>query len=125
MKQSTITLLLSLLIIFLAACSSNTPQTVAVEFHKAYYSGNLKKARSLCTSDTQKSIDMLISMAQQKDVKELEKTNAKFEIIDCEIDEEDKKALVILKVIEEDKEYENKVHLEKEDGQWLVVFKIK
>lgn len=125
MKQSTITLLLSLLIIILAACSSNTPQSVAVEFYKAYYSANLKKVKSLCTSDTQEGIDMLISMAEKKELEDIEKTNAKFEVIDCEIDKDGITARVTLKIIEKDKEYEHKVRLKKEDGQWLVVFKIK
>lgn len=126
MKLTKTTLLVSLLCIFLAGCtSSNSPQTVAEEFYKALYSANFQKAKSLCTSRTKEGIDMISSMMKEKDIEEMKTAKVKFHAINCEIEDKDNTARVTIKIIEEDKEYEQKIHLKKENGQWLVAFKIK
>lgn len=125
MKLTKYTLLISLLYILLAGCSNNSPQTVAEEFYKAYHSANFKKAKSLCTADTKEGIDMMSSMMKEKDIKDIKSSKVKIEAVDCKIEDDGETAQVTIKITEENREREQLVHLQKEEGQWLVVFKIK
>lgn len=127
MKLSKITLLVSLLCLFLAGCTSKSPEAVAIEFYKAYYRADFKKMRSLCTPETKEGVDIASSMMKEDKIKEMKASKVKLEVVSCEIDKERDIAEVVLKIINEESEVEKKetTYLKKENGQWLIVFNLK
>lgn len=122
-----------LLLLCLSGCSENSPEAVAKEFSEAVYGADFKKARSLCTPETQEGVDMIAEMCKDLTSK-MKEAKVEVKVESCELDEKGEEAKVLLNVknrlnlmsgkIDNDVRQE-KVRVIKTDGKWLVVFKAK
>lgn len=130
MKLINISFLLSLLIIGLAACSSNSPESVAKEFAQAYYAGKFDKAKKYCTPETQEGFQFISKIAESDDFKKNMPSKVSIKVDDCTIADNGDEATVRLTVDmvtpADGKKTENtKINLVKYDGKWMVLFKAK
>lgn len=130
MKRMNVLWLVCLLFIGLTSCSSNSPEAVAKEFTIAFYKGDLKKAKSYCTEETQQGVDFLVAMMGGKDFKENLPTNMKVKATQCKMAEDGESAIVYLAISgnypgKGEQTEQNKLSLAKEDGKWKVVINFK
>ena len=130
MKRLNVLLLACLLLIKLTGCSSTSPETVAKEFTIAFYKGDIKKAKSYCTEQTQKGVDFLVSMMGSEDFKENLPTNIKVKATQCKLAEDGESAIVYLDISgnypgKGERTEQNKLPLVKKDGKWKVVINFK
>lgn len=137
MKRFYFSILSSLLLICLAGCSSNAPESIAKEFVLAYFSCDFEKAKTLSTPDTSKGLELLSKMAQSEDFKENKEKMPKITSIKadgCQFSEDGSEATVSLTVTADVPNKEGKIEsqtdqikvdMKKIDEKWLVVFKVK
>lgn len=125
MKISKITFLIGLFCLLLTGCSNNSPEGVAKEFCEAVYSGNFKKAKSLCTPQSAAGIDFGLSVMRDEDLKERISSKVEANVIDCHIDDKGETAQVTVEVKVNDDKRKEEIDLKKIDGEWKVAFKIK
>ncbi len=127
-------LILALLpLIALTACSGgNEPEVTAEKFLKAVYTADFDGAKALCTEDSQQTIDLIAAFTTDK-VSDMKKSNIKLEKKSVTLSEDGNSADVVflasgvldLKQGEISESKEEKVHLVKVDGKWLVENKLK
>lgn len=133
MKSSRIAFLVSLCCFLLAGCADQSPQGVAKEFCQALYSGQFKKAKSMCTPQTEEAVDLVASMMKKEDLETIKSGKIETYVVDYSIDEAEGTALVKVKVTltpADSKEtpeevHDQKVNLEKVDGKWKVALRLK
>jgi len=125
-----------LAVIFLAlgACSSNSnsPEAVAEKFNKAIYTADFNAAKALCTDDSKQAVDLIASFVSEK-AGDMKKANVKYETTSVNLSEDGNSADVegiVLNAydLQNDKiadSTDTKVHLVKENGKWLVDYKLK
>lgn len=131
MKLSKIIFLTGLFCLLLAGCSDNSPQGVAKAYCEALFSGDFKKAKSLCTPQTEEVVDLVASMMKKEYMEKVKSAKIEAYVVDYVINEEEGTAKVTLKVTvkEKDKEkqevQDQKVEMVKVDGKWRVSLKLK
>lgn len=125
MKISKITFLISLFCLLLTGCSGNSPEGIAKEFCEAIYRGNFKKAKSFCTPQSAAGMDFGLSMMKDEDLKERKSAQVEANVIDCYVSEDGESAQVTVEVKVNDVKRKEEISLEKIDGKWKVVCKIK
>lgn len=131
MKRSKIIFLLSLCCLLLAGCSENTPQAVAKAYCKAVFNSDFKKAKSLCTPETEEALDLVAGLTKKEELERMKAAEKEFYIVDYTLDEKEGTAKVMIKVTLKEKGAEKpevmdqKIELKKVDGKWKVVLKLK
>ncbi|HON02673.1 MAG TPA: DUF4878 domain-containing protein [Paludibacteraceae bacterium] len=118
----------------LGACSSNSnsPEAVAEKFNKAIYTADFNAAKALCTDDSKQAVDLIASFVSEK-AGDMKKANVKYETKSVNLSEDGNSADVegvVLNAydLQNDKiadSTDTKVHLVKENGKWLVDYKLK
>jgi len=118
----------------LGACSSNSnsPEAVAEKFNKAIYTADFNAAKALCTDDSKQAVDLIASFVSEK-TGDMKKANVKYETKSVNLSEDGNSADVegvVLNAydLQNDKiadSTDTKVHLVKENGKWLVDYKLK
>lgn len=126
----TIFSMATLLLAFLTACSSNSPESVAKEFAQAYYAGKFDKAKKYCTPETQEGIQFISKMAESDDFKKNIPSKVSIKTDGCTIADNGNEATVRLTVdmvtpTDGKKTESTKINLVKYDGKWMVLFKAK
>ena len=116
--------------IVFTACSSNNPESVAVDFTEAVYTGHLEKAKSYCTERGEKTMAMLSKMLESR-IDMMKDTDPEVKVIECEVSEDGESAKVKVEVSKfldgndgeiSDKPKNETVRLKKVDGDWKVEF---
>ena len=111
-----------------AACSNNTPEKVAVNFAKAFYTGNPEKATEYCTEESQKVV-ALISGMMESQLEEMQKTHPDIKLVSTELASDGNSAKVKLEISNyidgksgeiRKKAHKETVRLKKVDDQWKV-----
>lgn len=118
------------LAIVFSACSSNNPESVAVDFTEALYTGNMEKAATYCTEGSKNAVEM-ISKLLDSHIDEMKESDPDIKVVECKISEDGESAKVKLelknilnnKTGEISDEVKNEtIKLKKIGDNWKVVF---
>lgn len=122
-KKPIMLFLMLMSMTMLVSCSGGGPEGVAKKFLELTNKGEFEKAKEYCDEDTAALIGMMENMAKDK-IEEMKDNNAKIVIISSDVNEEEGKAKVTYKSIEEDQKEEDvkesQLDLVKVDGDWKV-----
>ena len=122
---------LGMLVMFMTACSSNNPESVAVDFAKALYTGDTMKAKELCTHESSQYIDFMMSMVSAS-IDDMKETKPEVKVLSSDVDENANNAHVEIEVsnfydvrdkVVSDESITEKIDLTKIDDEWKVVMR--
>lgn len=107
------------MMVALAACSSNTPESTAKKFLEGFYHMDYEKAREVSTEETKNLVDLVEQFSvSYPDSAKQDARNIKIDIVD--VKEDGDKATVTYKTSSEPGE--QKLEMIKENGKWLASF---
>ena len=122
-KKPIMLFLMLMSMTMLVSCSGNGPESVAKKFLELTNKGEFDKAKEYCDKDTAKLIGMAAAMAGDE-IEENKDNNVKIVIVSSDVNEEEGKAIVTYKAIEEgqteETASEKQIDLVKIDGDWKV-----
>jgi hypothetical protein len=125
-------ILFSVMMVFGACSTSNKPDAVADKFTKLLYTADFEGAKTLCTEESQKSIDFVAAFTTQK-VADMKTADVRVEIKEVKIAKDGNSAVVSgivlgaidLKNGEVKDSTSTKLQILKQNGKWLVDYKLK
>ena len=133
MKKAIYFSLMVLCMVFVAACSSDSPGKAAKKYASYMQSGEYEKfvdgfyfEGEASTEDVDRTKQMLLSMIQEKGAKEMEQKGGlkEIEVVSEELSEDKKTAKVVLKEVYGNGESnENTVDMILVDGTWKMLMK--
>lgn len=122
---------LGLFIFMMTGCTSSNPESVAVNFIKAFYTGNSEEAKKYCTHESAQFVDLVMSMISTS-IDDMKDTNPEVRVLNSDVDEEGNNAQVEVEIknyydaeekIVSDEASTETVELTKIDDEWKVVMK--
>ncbi len=121
MKKLVSLLLVVVAIVAFNSCKKSGPEAVAESYLKALNTMKYDEAKAFVTEESKATIDMMAQMMQMGG-EEAKKAaaEAKVEIKDMKCEVKDDAADCTCKIKSAKEEKEEKVHLVKKDGKWLV-----
>jgi hypothetical protein len=120
MKNAILKSIVLISCIILASCSSNSPESSALNFMKSFSNGDFETAKEYATTDTKSMLSMLESFGGKDQLEDMSLgKNSKFKITNTEINGDS--AICTIQVKDADGEVEDlPINLVKKDGEWLV-----